>query len=142
ILAMSTMMVERAPFKVLLGHGQVRDQWGDEMHKSKGNAIPFDGAADGEPLQGHSERGYLIKHELKSGEQPHVPGALSVRVTDEVRDGAKVRVVVAACPPMGADLIRWMFCRTNSASNIDFGPGPAEELRSKFTLKLWNTYAF
>src|SRR5205823_4641378 len=26
--------------------------------------------------------------------------------------------------------------------NINFGPGPAEELRSKFLLKLWNTYAF
>ena len=43
---------------------------------------------------------------------------------------------------MGADLIRWMFCRHNPATNINFGPGPAEELRSKFTLKLWNTYAF
>jgi isoleucyl-tRNA synthetase len=43
---------------------------------------------------------------------------------------------------MSADLIRWMFSRSNPANNIDFGPGPAEELRSKFTLKLWNTYAF
>ena len=39
-------MVDRPPFKVLLGHGQVRDQQGEEMHKSKGNAIPFDEAAD------------------------------------------------------------------------------------------------
>ena len=43
---------------------------------------------------------------------------------------------------MSADLIRWMYCRSNPASNINFGSGPAEELRSKFTLKLWNTYAF
>ena len=43
---------------------------------------------------------------------------------------------------MGADLIRWMFCRHNPAANINFGSGPAEELRSKFMLKLWNTYAF
>ena len=41
-----------------------------------------------------------------------------------------------------ADLIRWMYCRHNPASNINFGPGPAEEVRSKFMLKLWNTYAF
>ena len=27
-------------------------------------------------------------------------------------------------------------------NNINFGYGPAEELRSKFMLKLWNTYAF
>src|SRR5262249_5032856 len=46
ILAMSTMMEQRAPMKVLLGHGQVRDETGEEMHKSKGNAILFDEAAD------------------------------------------------------------------------------------------------
>jgi isoleucyl-tRNA synthetase len=43
---------------------------------------------------------------------------------------------------MGADEIRWLYCRHNPANNINFGPGPAEELRSKFLLKLWNTYAF
>ena len=48
----------------------------------------------------------------------------------------------AKYPPMGADLMRWMYCRQNPAANINFGPGPAEELRSKFILKLWNTYAF
>ena len=31
---------------MLLGHGLVRDQNGEEMHKSKGNSIEFDGAAD------------------------------------------------------------------------------------------------
>src|SRR4029077_9390756 len=71
ILAMSTMMTQedegspRAPFKVLLGHGLVRDQWGDEMHKSKGNAIPFEGAADGAVIEGKSCKGYVIKHELR-----------------------------------------------------------------------------
>jgi isoleucyl-tRNA synthetase len=81
-------------------------------------------------------------HELKSGEQPVVPGALAVEVMEEVREGKKTRVVVAACPPMSADLIRWLYARHNPALNINFGPGPAEELRSKFILKLWNTYAF
>jgi isoleucyl-tRNA synthetase len=90
ILAMSTMMEGRAPMKVLLGHALVRDEKGEEMHKSKGNAIPFDEAAD----------------------------------------------------KMSADLMRWMFCRHNPASNINFGYGPAEEIRNKFILKLWNTYAF
>jgi isoleucyl-tRNA synthetase len=46
ILAMSTMMVDRAPFKALFGHALVRDERGEEMHKSKGNSIPFDEAAD------------------------------------------------------------------------------------------------
>ena len=49
ILAMSTMMEQKAPFKVLLGHASVRDEKGEEMHKSKGNAIPFDEAAEENP---------------------------------------------------------------------------------------------
>jgi isoleucyl-tRNA synthetase len=46
MLAMSAMIASRAPFKALLGHAQVRDARGDEMHKSKGNAIAFDEAAE------------------------------------------------------------------------------------------------
>lgn len=106
ILAMSTMMEQRPPFKVLLGHGLVRDQWDRPMHKSAGNAIPFEGAAD---------EGYTL--------------------TDP-------KGAIQHYPPMSADLIRWLFCRSNPANNIDFGPGPAEELRSKFTLKLWHSYFF
>jgi isoleucyl-tRNA synthetase len=106
ILAMSTMMEQRAPMKVLLGHATVLDQWDRPMHKSAGNAIPFEGAAD---------EGYEL--------------------TDP-------KGVTQHYPPMSSDLIRWLFCRNNPANNIDFGPKPAEELRAKFTLKLWNSYAF
>jgi isoleucyl-tRNA synthetase len=90
ILAMSTMLEQKTPMKVLLGHAQVRDEKGEEMHKSKGNAIPFEEAAE----------------------------------------------------KMSADLMRWMFCRNNPANNINFGYGPADEIRNKFVLKLWNTYSF
>lgn len=90
LLAMSTMMSGKAPFKVLLGHALVRDEHGEEMHKSKGNSIPFNEGAE----------------------------------------------------KMSADLMRWLFCRQNPVNNINFGYGPAEEVRSRFTLKLWNTYAF
>lgn len=122
ILAMGTMMTwgdsgdefdlpsqkdqPRAPFRVLLGHGLVRDQWDRPMSKSGGNAIPFEGAAD---------EGYDLKDPKGS---------------------------VGHYPPMSADLIRWMFARTNPALNINFGPGPAEELHSKFRSKLWNSYRF
>jgi isoleucyl-tRNA synthetase len=106
-LAMSTMMEQQRPTKVILGHAQVRDEHGEEMHKSKGNAIPFEGAAD---------TGYTIK-DPKTGKEKEYP-------------------------PMSADLIRWLYCRQNPANNVNFGPGPAEELRSKLTPKLWNTYAF
>jgi isoleucyl-tRNA synthetase len=46
MLAMSAMMDGRAPFKALLGHALVRDARGEEMHKSKGNSIAFDEAAE------------------------------------------------------------------------------------------------
>jgi isoleucyl-tRNA synthetase len=108
ILAMSTMMEQQAPMRVVLGHGLVRDEHGEEMHKSKGNAIPFEGAAD---------TGYDIKDKETDKTLHHYP-------------------------PMGADLMRWMYCRTNPAGNINFGPHVAEEIRSKFIMKLWNSYAF
>ena len=95
ILAMSTMMVERAPFKVLLGHAQVRDQDGDEMHKSKGNAIPFEGAA---------EEGYTVVG----------------------KDGKR-----HTHPPMGADLIRWMYSRQNPAANRSIVIPPMKPLPVK-----------
>ncbi len=142
ILAMSTMMVQKSPFKVLLGHGLVRDQKGEEMHKSKGNTIPFEGAVND---------GFKLFHErdpkMKLEAQAHrdLPeGSLSGSVKEEtiVLDNKPTLVVSAAYPPMGADEIRWLYCRHNPALNINFGPEPAEELRSKFLLKLWNTYAF
>jgi isoleucyl-tRNA synthetase len=46
LLAMSAMIDGRAPFKALLGHALVRDARGEEMHKSKGNSIAFDEAAE------------------------------------------------------------------------------------------------
>ncbi|MBF0154559.1 MAG: isoleucine--tRNA ligase [Magnetococcales bacterium] len=46
LLAMSVKLEGRAPFKTLLGHALVRDEQGKEMHKSAGNAIFFDDAAD------------------------------------------------------------------------------------------------
>jgi isoleucyl-tRNA synthetase len=90
LLAMSALMERRAPFRVLLGHAVVRDEKGEEMHKSKGNAIPFEESAE----------------------------------------------------KMGVDVMRWVFCRHNPANNINFGYGPADEIRNRFIFKLWNTYAF
>jgi isoleucyl-tRNA synthetase len=46
MLAMSSIMDGRAPFKALLGHALVRDARGEEMHKSKDNSIAFDEAAE------------------------------------------------------------------------------------------------
>ncbi|MBT3589273.1 MAG: isoleucine--tRNA ligase [Candidatus Marinimicrobia bacterium] len=46
LLALSTIMENKAPFKTLLGHALVKDEKGREMHKSWGNAIWFDDAAE------------------------------------------------------------------------------------------------
>ncbi len=46
LLAMSTVMEKKAPFKTLMGHGLVKAEDGREMHKSWGNAIWFDDAAE------------------------------------------------------------------------------------------------
>ncbi len=46
LLAMSAWLEEKAPFKTLLGHSLVKDETGRDMHKSWGNAIWFDDAAE------------------------------------------------------------------------------------------------
>ena len=46
LIAMSTVLEDTNSFKTLLGYSSVRDDKGEEMHKSKGNAIWFDEAAD------------------------------------------------------------------------------------------------
>ncbi len=46
LLVMSTVLENRPPFEVCLGHAMVRGEDGREMHKSWGNAIEFEEAAD------------------------------------------------------------------------------------------------
>jgi isoleucyl-tRNA synthetase len=48
ILAMSTVMEGRPPFDVMFGYRLMKDEKGEEMHKSKGNAIEFNEAAEKE----------------------------------------------------------------------------------------------
>ncbi len=46
LLAMSTVLENTEPFKAVFTYALVRDEHGEEMHKSKGNSILFDDAAD------------------------------------------------------------------------------------------------
>lgn len=46
MIAMSTALKRTNPFKTLFGYALVRDEKGEEMHKSKGNSIEFNEAAD------------------------------------------------------------------------------------------------
>ena len=46
LLTMSTVLENTAPFKSVFSYALMRDDSGDEMHKSKGNAIWFEDAAE------------------------------------------------------------------------------------------------
>jgi isoleucyl-tRNA synthetase len=46
LLAMSAFLEHEPPFKTLLGHALVKDETGRDMHKSWGNTIWFDDAAE------------------------------------------------------------------------------------------------
>ena len=43
---MSTILEDREPFRSCFGYALLRDEQGEEMHKSKGNAIWFEDAAE------------------------------------------------------------------------------------------------
>ncbi|HJP71993.1 MAG TPA: class I tRNA ligase family protein, partial [Candidatus Limnocylindria bacterium] len=46
LLTESTVMTGQAPFRNLFAYALLLDEHGEEMHKSKGNSIPFDEAAE------------------------------------------------------------------------------------------------
>lgn len=46
LITMSTVLEGTNPMKTVFGHASVRDEHGEEMHKSKGNAIWFDDAVE------------------------------------------------------------------------------------------------
>jgi isoleucyl-tRNA synthetase len=90
MIAQSTALVDRPPFLNVFSYALMRDEKGEEMHKSKGNAIWFDEAAE----------------------------------------------------EIGVDAMRWLFSRANPDANLNFGYHNADEVRRRFLLPLWNSYAF
>jgi len=90
MLAMSTILERQTPFRTCFGHGLVLDEKGQEMHKSSGNVIWFDDAAE----------------------------------------------------TVGADVMRWMYCRSRPENNMLFGYTLAEEVKRRFLIPLWNVYSF
>ena len=46
-----------------------------------------------------------------------------------------------AAEEMGADVMRWMYAAQTPAQNLNFGYGPADEVKRRL-LTLWNTYGF
>jgi len=89
MLFMSVTLKNRSPYESVLAFEKLMDEQGKPMHKSLGNAIWFDDAAE----------------------------------------------------RMGADPMRWLYCAQNVQSNLNFGFGPAEEVKRRL-LVLWNVYSF
>ena len=90
LIAMSTALTKEPPFKNILGFASLLDEKGEAMHKSKGNAIEFNEAAD----------------------------------------------------KIGADIMRWLYVLQNPENNLNFGYTPAQEVKRRFYLILWNCYKF
>ena len=89
IIVMSAVLEDKEPVKTIFGYATVRDEKGEEMHKSKGNAIWFDDAVN----------------------------------------------------KIGADPMRFMYCKQNPANNLRFGYSGAEEVKKKL-LTFLNTLVF
>ena len=77
LLAMSSMMENHAPFKTLLGHALVKDETGRDMHKSWGNAIWFDDAAE--------KMGVDTMRWLYAGQNPEHNLLFGYQIADDVR---------------------------------------------------------
>ena len=79
------------------------------------------------------------------GKEMHKSEGNSIEFKAAVDDGGTIKDPKGKSidfKPIGADVMRWLYCRHNPASNLNFGPAPCDEVRAKFILKLWNTYGF
>jgi isoleucyl-tRNA synthetase len=74
---MSAMLEKKAPFKTLLGHALVKDENGREMHKSWGNAIWFEDAAE--------KMGVDVMRWLYASQNPEHNLLFGYSIADEVR---------------------------------------------------------
>jgi len=90
LLTESTVVTDEKPTRNIFTYALMRDEKGEEMHKSKGNAIWFDDAAE----------------------------------------------------EIGVDVMRWLFTTVTPSNNLNFGYHTTDEVRRRFILPLWNSYAF
>ena len=124
LLVMSTVLEHRPPFKTVLGHGTVRGEDGRPMHKSLGNAIDFNDAAE--------RAGADVMRWNFCLQNPAANVNFGWRTADETRrrllklwDSYKFFVLYAAAeqwrpdaaaPPVAqrSELDRWMLSRLNT----------------------------
>jgi isoleucyl-tRNA synthetase len=98
LLVMAAALENTAPYETVLGFATLLDERGDEMHKSRGNSIPFDEAA---AIVGTDTMRWLYAN------QPPEQNLRFPRIPSE-EDAAAARA--AGQPPRLSDL--WMQART------------------------------
>jgi isoleucyl-tRNA synthetase len=124
LLVMSTVLEGRPPFKTVLGHGTVRGEDGRPMHKSLGNAIDFNDAAE--------RAGADVMRWIFCLQNPAANVNFGWKTADETRrrllklwDSYKFFVLYAAAeqwrpdasaPPVAerSELDRWLLSRLNT----------------------------
>ena len=124
LLVMSTVLENRPPFKTVLGHGTVRGEDGRPMHKSLGNAIDFNDAAE--------RAGADVMRWIFCQQNPAANVNFGWKTSDETRrrllklwDSYKFFVLYAAAeqwrpgaaaPPVAqrSELDRWLLSRLNT----------------------------
>ncbi len=77
LIAMSAALKRTNPFETVLGYASVRDEKGEEMHKSKGNSIEFNEAAD--------KIGVDVMRWMYISQNPEYNLNFGYQVADEVR---------------------------------------------------------
>ncbi|MCA9177955.1 MAG: class I tRNA ligase family protein [Planctomycetales bacterium] len=120
LLAMATMMDQSRPFKTLIGHALVMNEEGKPMHKSDGTAIWFEEAAE--------QLGVDTMRWMYLAQPPAVDLRFGTRHKDEPVT-VMTPVGEATHTPDGAQI-----CKVVSK--------PADEVRRRVLIPLWNCYAF
>ncbi len=125
LIAMSTVLENTNPFKTLLGHSLVRDDKGEEMHKSKGNAIWFDEAAD--------KMGVDIMRFLYCSQNPEFNLRFGYKVADEVKKRIITLWNTYSFFIMYANIDKW----ENQESSFTSPVGGIKNLESNNLLDKW-----
>ncbi len=90
MLVMSTVLAGAPPFQTCFGFATLRDEKGEEMHKSKGNSIPFELAADqgGKGVIDHKDYGPMGADAMRWLYMNHNPASnlnFGFKFAEEVR---------------------------------------------------------
>ena len=131
LIAMSTGLKNENPAKTILGFASVVDEKGEEMHKSKGNAIEFNEAAD--------KIGVDVMRWLYLGTNPEHNVSFGFRVTDEVRRLFHLRLWnVYSFFVMYANVDNWTPVRSSSFAPLNGASADKQNILDRWIISRMN----